>query len=130
MGVYLYTKDELPDDFRYPASYAEIMSMDIIPDIESWSFICESQESSSFWMNELKERYPTRKLVPFAKLNYSDDIACFDVTNTTGDPRVYYVHAFSSPGWENRGYVDSFNEWLKMASLESSRYKTERDGGE
>ncbi|QIE98701.1 hypothetical protein C7434_0081 [Pantoea sp. PNA 14-12] len=130
MGVYLYTKDELPDDFRYPASYAEIMSMDIIPDIEPWSFICESQESSSFWMNELKERYPTRKLVPFAKLNYSNDIACFDGTNTTGDPRVYYVHAFASPGWENRGYVDSFNEWLKMASLESSRYKTERDGGE
>lgn len=126
MGIYLYTKNELPDGFKYPVAYTEMMSEEFISDIEPWSFICEFQESSSFWISEVKERYPTRKLVPFAKVNYSDDIACFDGADTSGDPKVYYVHAFASAGWEDRGYTDNFEEWLKMARLESARYKAER----
>lgn len=126
MSTYLYTKNELPEGFRYPVAYMEIMDMNIIPDLEPWSFICEFQESSSFWMQEIKERYPDRKLVPFAKVNYSDDIACFDGSDTSGDPKVYYVHAFASSGWEDRGYTDNFTEWLKMARLESASYKAEQ----
>lgn len=126
MSVYLYTKDELPDDFIYPDAYVEIMSKDAIIDIEPWSFICEFEESSTFWYSQVQEMYPTRKLVPFAKLNYSDDIACFDGADTSGNPKVYYVHAFASAGWEDRGYTDNFDEWLKMACLESACYKAER----
>ena len=126
MSAYLYTEGELPEKFKYPSSYIEIMSMDIIPDIEPWSFICEFKESSVFWMGEVKEKYPTRRLVPFAKVNYSDDIACFDGADTSGEPKVYYIHAFASAGWEDRGYTDNFAEWLKMARLESARYKAER----
>ena len=130
MGMYLYVKNELPDDFKYPGAYIDIMSLDIIPDLEPWSFICEFREPSSFWMAEVKKQYPTRKLVPFAKVNYSDDIACFDGEDSSGDPKVYYVHAFSTEGWEDRGYADNFDEWLKMARLESARYKAERAGDE
>ncbi|WGL28422.1 SMI1/KNR4 family protein [Pectobacterium brasiliense] len=126
MSAYLYTEDELPEKFKYPSSYIEIMSMDVIPDIEPWSFICEFKESSDFWMREVKGKYPTRRLVPFAKVNYSDDIACFDGADTSGEPKVYYVHAFASSGWEDRGYTDNFTEWLKMARLESARYKVEQ----
>lgn len=126
MGAYLYTQNELPEDFKYPVAYTEIMDMDIIPDLEPWSFICEFQESSSFWMREMKGKYPDRKLVPLAKVNYSDDIACFDGEDTSGDPKIYYIHAFASAGWEDRGYTDNFDEWLKMARLESARYKAER----
>lgn len=126
MGVYLYTQSELSEGFKYPIAYTEIMNMDVIPDLEPWSFICEFQESSSFWMREIKEKYPDRKLVPFAKVNYSDDIACFDGGDVSGNPKVYYVHAFASAGWEGRGYTDDFDEWLKMARLESARYKAER----
>ncbi|WHU85638.1 SMI1/KNR4 family protein [Pantoea agglomerans pv. betae] len=126
MGMYLYAKTDLPDDFKYPDAYIDIMSLEVIPDLEPWSFICEFKESASFWMSEMKKQYPTRKLVPFAKLNYSDDIACFDGEDITGDPKVYYVHAFASAGWEDRGYTDSFAEWLKMARLESASYKAEQ----
>ena len=126
MSAYLYTEDELPEKFKYPSSYIEIMSMDVIPDIEPWSFICEFKESSAFWMREVKGKYPTRRLVPFAKVNYSDDIACFDGADTSGEPKVYYVHTFASSGWEDRGYTDNFTEWLKMARLESARYKVEQ----
>ncbi|MGK9468446.1 SMI1/KNR4 family protein [Pantoea agglomerans] len=126
MGMYLYAKTDLPDDFKYPDAYIDIMSLEVIPDLEPWSFICEFKESASFWMSEMKKQYPTRKLVPFAKLNYSDDIACFDGEDLSGDPKVYYVHAFASAGWEDRGYTDSFAEWLKMARLESASYKAEQ----
>lgn len=126
MGVYLYEKNELPDGFKYPEDYIEIINMDIIPDIEPWSFICEFQESSSFWMMEVKTKYPNRELVPFAKVNYSDDIACFDGTDQSGHPKVYYIHAFASSGWEDRGYTDNFDGWLEMARLESARYKNEQ----
>lgn len=126
MGMYLYAKTDLPDDFKYPDAYIDIMSLEVIPDLEPWSFICEFKESASFWMSEMKKQYPTRKLVPFAKLNYSDDIACFDGEDISGDPIVYYVHAFASAGWEDRGYTDSFAEWLKMARLESASYKAEQ----
>lgn len=124
--MYLYAKTELTDDFKYPDTYIDIMSLEIIPDLEPWSFICEFKGSASFWMSEMKKQYPTRKLVPFAKLNYSDDIACFDGEDISGDPKVYYVHAFASAGWEDRGYTDSFAEWLKMARLESASYKAEQ----
>ncbi|MGC1019607.1 SMI1/KNR4 family protein [Pantoea agglomerans] len=126
MGMYLYAKTDLPDDFKYPDAYIDIISLEVIPDLEPWSFICEFKESASFWMSEMKKQYPTRKLVPFAKLNYSDDIACFDGEDISGDPKVYYVHAFASAGWEDRGYTDSFAEWLKMARLESASYKAEQ----
>ncbi|MGC0876963.1 SMI1/KNR4 family protein [Pantoea agglomerans] len=126
MGMYLYAKTDLPDDFKYPDAYIDIMSLEVIPDLEPWSFICEFKESASFWMSEMKKQYPTRKLVPFAKLNYSDDIACFDGEDISGDPKVYYVHAFASAGWEDRGYTESFAEWLKMARLESASYKAEQ----
>jgi hypothetical protein len=65
-------------------------------------------------------------LFPFAKVNCPDNIVCFDGEDTSGDPKVYYIHAFASPGWEDRGYADNFTEWLKMARLESARYKAEQ----
>jgi len=102
------------------------MNMGTIPDIEPWLFICEFKESSSFWLREVRDRYPARKLVPFAKVNYSDDIVCFYGADPSGDPKIYYVHAFASVGWEDRGYTDSFDEWLKMARIESTRYKADR----
>jgi hypothetical protein len=101
-------------------------SQRIIPDIDPWYFIFEFKESSSFWMIEVKRQYPSRTLVPFAKVNCSDNIVCFDGEDTSGVPKVYYIHTFASVGWEDRGYADNFIEWLKMARLESARYKTEQ----
>ena len=64
--------------------------------------------------------------VPFAHWYCSDDIACFDGADTSGNPKVYFVHAFASSGWEDRGDVDNFDEWLKIAQKDSEEYKKER----
>ena len=126
MNVYLYAGDEVPDGFEYPESYIEIMSRDFILDIEPWFFICEFKNSALFWMSEIKQLYPTRKLIPFAKVNYSDDIACFDGEDSSGNPKVYYIHAFASSGWEDRGFAENFDEWLEIACLESAHYKEDQ----
>lgn len=52
MSAYLYVGEDLPEGFRYPIEYIEITNMDVIPDLEPWSFICEFKESSSFWLTK------------------------------------------------------------------------------
>jgi len=94
--------------------------------MSSLCLIREAQHTNKMVAFLVKGKYPTRKLIPFAKLNYSDDIVCFDGADTSEDPKIYYVHAFASAGWEDRGYTDNFSGWLKMARLESARYKAER----
>ena len=79
------------------------------------------------WLEEISNQYPSRKLVPFAKINYSDDIACFDASVNSNDPIVHYVHSYASPGWEDRGSVKNFDEWLKLALKDSEIYKNDID---
>ncbi|WP_225084760.1 SMI1/KNR4 family protein [Pectobacterium colocasium] len=117
---YLYSGFSFSDDFIDYVSNTEL------EDIESWWLFCCSQNYVDFWCKKIRELYPERKLIPFANWRYSDDIACFDGEDTSGDPKVYYVHCFASTGWEDRGYTDNFTEWLKMARLESARYKAEQ----
>lgn len=126
MKPYLYSKQELPKGFSFLHSFLEIVHQDSILDIKPWWFFYEFETLSKQWLLEIKKQYPTRSLVPFAKVSYSDDIVCFDGSDTSGDPKVFFVHAFASPGWEDRGNVQNFDEWLKLAKEESTQYKAER----
>ena len=127
MAILFFSGDEIPNGFKYPEEYISIMlKCNFVEDIEPWTLICEFEISAKFWLLTLKKQYPDRKLIPFAKLSYSDDIACFDGDDLSGNPRVLYIHAFASAGWEDRGYVDSFSEWLELARSESEKYKSER----
>jgi hypothetical protein len=53
---------------------------------------------------ELLRRYPQRALVPFARRQDNDDVACWDVS--TG--KVIVIHDFASPGSETRGEFADF----------------------
>ncbi|EMB3081996.1 SMI1/KNR4 family protein [Providencia rettgeri] len=130
MSCYIYSLDELPKGFKFPRTFLEIINQEVILDLDPWWFLCEFEKFAKYWLLEMKNQYPTRKLIPFAKLSYSDDIVCFDGDDTSGDPKVFYVHAFASAGWEDRGYTDNFTEWLKIARLESARYKAEQANDE
>ena len=130
MSCYIYSSDELPEGFQFPPTFLEIINQEAILDLDPWWFLCEFEKSAKYWLYEMKNQYPTRQLIPFAKLSYSDDVACFDGSDTSGNPKVYYVHAFASAGWEDRGYTDNFTEWLKIARLESARYKAEQANDE
>lgn len=119
-GKYLYP------NFSLPESFINYVAVEQKEDIEPWWFFYCAQNYVDFWCKKIKELYPDRKLIPFANLRYSDDIVCFDGEDTTEEQKIYYIHAFASAGWEGRGHVDSFTEWLIIAKCESARYKAEQ----
>lgn len=125
MKPYLFEDNQLPEKFSFPDSYLNLVSQEEIPYLEPWWFISEFKEDADFWFEEIAKQYPTRKLIPFAKAGSSDDIACFDGSDISGNPKVFYVHTFASPGWEDRGYEENFDAWLEKAKAESAQYKAE-----
>lgn len=118
---YFLNADNLPEGFIYPNTYSNlVLTKDIR--IEPWHFYY-SEKTLKFHYNGLKERYPDRTLVPFARRGDNDDVACFDGTDISGDPRVIIIHDWASPGWENRGEFKNFLEWLECAKQESEEWK-------
>lgn len=59
----------------------------------------------------MKTRFPDRKLIPFARREDNDDVACWDLV--AGD--VVLIHDFSSPGYEQRKRYADFYGWLREA---------------
>ncbi len=125
MKPYLFDEKLLAGNFSFPQSYVELVSQENIPYLEPWWFLSEYKEDADFWMDEIAKQYPSRKLVPFAKAGSSDDVACFDGSDTSGNPKVFYVHTFASSGWEDHGDVENFDVWLEKTKAESIEYKAE-----
>ena len=75
--------------------------------------------------NRLKgvtERYPNRKLIPFARRDDNDDIACFEVGK---GEKVQIIHDFASEGYEQRNEYNDFWDWLKDAIDEMIEFNRE-----
>jgi hypothetical protein len=112
---YLYDSALLPSGFQYPQSFLDFIAQEDVSNIFPWKFICYcGKERADGWKEELERLYPTRKLIPFAHESGTDDCACFDAATPSSNPLVYFVHAYASPGWEDRGYAHDFSEWLTM----------------
>lgn len=124
--IYIYQSAMLPAGFSFPSDYLSFVKADKRPDLGPWWFLCDMPSVADFWINELERQYPGRMLVPFAKLEHTDDVACFDGFDSSGNPRVHYIHAFASVGWEKRGVVDSFSDWLEQAEKDRRAYVSER----
>lgn len=110
----------LPKGFQYPDSYISFVSNEL-PDLEPWHFLYPREINSIY--NGLKQRYPNRILVPFARRSDNDDMACFDASEVTENPKVFIIHDFASPGWEKRGELDNFLSWVEFAKEESKEWK-------
>ncbi|HZC05446.1 MAG TPA: hypothetical protein VE338_07370 [Ktedonobacterales bacterium] len=99
---------ELPEGFRYPHQFLRTVALGLI-DLEPW-WILEGDLLRAR-LAGVRTRYPARTLVPFARRQDTDDVACFD--QDTG--KVVIIHDFASPGWEQRAEVDDFYGWLRQA---------------
>lgn len=119
----------VPSDFRYPDAFHDYCAAPYDDILIPW-YIFDDAEEANDWLETVREWYPTRSLIPFAR-DYSqgDDIACFDGADTTGNPKVHFVHCFASAGWEDRGYVESFTDWVKIAKEEHLEYLTRFPNG-
>ncbi|MDZ7938040.1 MAG: hypothetical protein U5M53_07050 [Rhodoferax sp.] len=114
---------QLPDGFVYPHSFMEFIKREPLPDLKPWWFLHKYAGTSEAWLKTVREQYPNRQLVPFAKIEHTDDVACFDASGPSSDPIVHYVHTYASPGWEDCGHVINFEAWLKAAISDAQQFK-------
>ncbi len=102
--------------YEYPASFEKLIELNLI-DFDVWYFI-ESEQASRRYL-DLKKRYPNRKLIPFARRDDNDDIACFEVGKGS---KVQIIHDFSSEGFEQRAEFNDLWDWVKYVVEEMIDY--------
>jgi hypothetical protein len=95
--------------FDYPQQFHEIANRKLL-DLEPW-VIMEGEYLEQRYQG-LQERYPSRRLIPFARRIDNDDLACWIYPNNSV---VVIIHDFASPGWEQREEFDGFLAWFKKA---------------
>ena len=105
----LYDISTIYNDYVYPAEFLKIVELNLV-DFEMWYLI--SADHIEDRINGLRRRYPSRKLIPFARRDDCDDIACFEIGK--GD-RVQIIHDLASEGWEQRKEYKCFWDWFKDA---------------
>lgn len=128
MIAYLFQDADVPAGFRFPEAFVDLVSQEETPYHEPWWFLSEFPDSARKWLSMLRESFPDRSLIPFAKNDIYPEVACFDGTDHSGDPIVYYVNADAPSGREIGGKVKNFAEWLDRTKEESAEWRAQRSG--
>ncbi len=105
----LFNVNNIYKDFKYPNSIKKIMELQLV-DFEWWYLMDKNNVETR--ITELAKRYPNRKLIPFARRDDCDDIACFEIGK--GD-KVQIIHDYASSGYEQRKEYECFWDWFKSA---------------
>jgi hypothetical protein len=98
-----------PPWFRYPKDFLRVVRQNLI-DLTPWYLM--KRADVLVRMDGLRQRYPDRQLVPFARRDDNDDIACW--AKNEGE-KVFLIHDFASPGHEQRRVFPDFWSWFKTA---------------
>ena len=100
--------DQYYSTFEYPQEFIISIQKGIV-DWGSWYIVPEQRAKQR--LIGLMKRYPNIKLIPFAKRDDCDDIACFEVDRPNF---VEIIHDFSSPGFEQRQEYTSLKQWISI----------------
>lgn len=104
-----FDNNKLYKNFEYPKEYIKVKELGLV-DFEFWYLLTENQIKER--IVGLNKRYPLRRLIPFAKRDDCDDIACFELTK---DGTVQIIHDFASEGYEQKKEYNTFWDWFKDA---------------
>ena len=104
------------EEFEYPEAYEKLLELKLF-DFDVWYLIPEEQ--AQIRLMGLQERYPSRKLIPFARRDDNDDIACFEVGKNN---RVQIIHDFASLGFEHRAELQDLWAWVEIAVKDMVEY--------
>lgn len=108
MGIEFLEESELPVGIEYPGALKRLVERGVVY-LEPWYLLEQGQARERF--SGLKERFPGKDLVPFARREDNDDVACL-APSCRG--KVVVIHDFSSDGWERRVELE-FYDWLRAA---------------
>ncbi|SEE76086.1 hypothetical protein [Jiangella alba] len=106
--IELLPADALPPGFGYPAAFVRVVELRLI-ELEPWQILGGDHLARRH--EGLRLRYPARRLVPFARRQDSDDVACFDVDRGG----ISVIHDFADAGWEQRDTYPDVDAWLRQA---------------
>jgi len=120
---FFINENDKPKNFEYSRSFISYVSNGF-PDLEPWKLLSSSEIASI--LKGLKQRYPERIVVPFARRFDNDDRACFDASKSLVESKIIIIHDFSTPGWEKRGELESFENWLKLVEEDIKEWKEDR----
>ncbi|MBF2053743.1 MAG: hypothetical protein IGS03_09815 [Candidatus Sericytochromatia bacterium] len=111
----LFTPAELPAGFVYPQGLIDLAQSDQGLS-GSWWLIGQNPAYARLCLAQLQQRSPHKPLVPFAKNDDEEVLACFDGEDRSDNPRVYFdtFSNLSTVNWAQR-YSLSFSEWLALA---------------
>lgn len=117
ISKYHLKKSERPPWLVYPSFFEELIGRQLV-DVGMWYLMPADRVLQR--IDGLKKRYPDRELVPFAKRDDNDDLACWD--SKFGCDKIAVIHDFASSGYEDKESFASFEDWHRNAV---SRAKSE-----
>lgn len=106
----LLSSSDLPPGFLYPPLFVRVVESGLT-DLEPW-YVLQGDELFRRVLG-IRQRYPDRHLIPFARRGDRDDVACFDVDS--GDGKISVIEDFSPPGFEQHEVYADFADWLRAA---------------
>ena len=109
MIIKLPNINELYRNFEYPTSFLKIIELNLV-DLDLWYIMDDQQVLRR--IEGLQQRYRNRKLIPFARRDDNDDIACFEVGK---GEKVQIIHDFASFGYEQKKVYNTFWDWFREA---------------
>lgn len=112
----LLNQKDVPSWFSYPDEFVRIVNQGLL-DFSPWIVLQGALLKERFY--GLADKYPNRNLVPFARREDNDDVACWE----KNEVKVVVIHDFSSEGFECKEYYDSFWDWLRSALEATIEYQ-------
>lgn len=107
--IKLLNESELPNGFKYPDSIHKLVELNLT-NFDVWYLM--DGESIKTRLKGVQNRYPNRKLIPFARRGDCDDIACFEIGH---EAHVFIIHDFASSGYEQQEIFESVWDWVQYA---------------
>ncbi len=110
--------------FSYSKAFLKAVELNLV-DLDIWYIMDDKQVLHR--MDGLQKRYPKRNLVPFARREDNDDVACFE---TGGGGKVLIIHDYANEGWEQRKEFSDFWSWFESAVEDMIAYRREEEQNE
>lgn len=111
----LLSENELPEGFIYPSDFLRIVQQGLV-DFDPWIILQDKQLRTRYI--GINQRFPNKSLVPFARREDNDDVACWQPNDIDS---VYVIHDFSTLGYEKKIKL-SFWDWLRQALEDTINY--------
>ncbi len=112
----LLSNKELPAWFEYPTEYKLLIEQNLL-DFDPWIIL--NNDRIKIRLEGVKKRYPNRYLIPFARREDNDDLACFEK-----DKGVVIIHDFASEGFEGGKDSMEFWNWLRKVVEDMIEYNS------